>query len=541
MTSIRPTRCRRLPLEVRQVGFENVAYVLIGVAILGLGVVGGWVLRGKSAEKKVVESEKFAEKIVQEAKREAETEKKRLVLEAKDEWYKAKSQFEKDTQSARNQLQRDERKLNDRERDLNRRADLLERKEKELTALERDLKTRDKAVADKASELEGLIAEQNSRLEKIANMSLEEAKQLLMVNMENEAKHSAAKLIGEIRENALRSAEKEARKIITLAVQRMAADHVVESTVSVVNLPSDEMKGRIIGREGRNIRAFETVAGIDVIIDDTPEAVILSGFDPVRREIARRAMDKLVLDGRIHPTRIEEVVEKTRKEVEGEIREIGEQASIEVGVTGLHPELIKLLGRLRYRTSYGQNVLQHSKEVAFLSGMMGAELGVDEALVRRAGLLHDIGKAVDHEREGTHASIGKELLERYNEPASVVEAVAFHHETVDGPNTLISVLVQAADAISGARPGARRETLETYVKRLLKLEHIADSFPGVEKAYAIQAGREIRILVENKKVDDSRAAGLASEIARKVEKEMEYPGQIKVVVIRETRATDYAR
>lgn len=521
--------------------FQTIAYVLLGIAVLGLGMVGGWVLRGRSAEKKVVESEKLAEKIVHDAKREAETEKKRLVLEAKDEWYKAKGKFEKDTQSARTQLQRDDKKLNDRERDLNRRADLLERKENEFDKTERDLQARDRTVADRESELEDLIREQNARLEKIANMSMDEAKQLLMVNLENEAKHSAAKLIGEIRENALRTAEKEARKIITLAVQRMAADHVVESTVSVVNLPNDEMKGRIIGREGRNIRAFETVAGIDVIIDDTPEAVILSGFDPVRREIGRRAMEKLVLDGRIHPTRIEEVVEKTRKEVEEEIREIGERAAIEVGVTGLHPEAIRLLGRLRYRTSYGQNVLQHCKEVAFLSSIMAAELGIDEAMARRAGLLHDIGKAVDHEREGTHASIGKELLERYGEPETVIAAVALHHETVDGDNTLISVLVQASDAISGARPGARRETLETYVKRLLKLEHIADSFAGVEKAYAIQAGREIRILVENKKVDDTRASALASEIARKVEKEMEYPGQIKVVVIRETRATDYAR
>jgi ribonuclease Y len=523
------------------VSVETIAYVVLGLAGLGLGALGGWLLRGKSAEKKVVESEKLAEKIVLEAKREAETEKKRLILEAKDEWYKAKAKFEKDTQATSVQLQRDEKKLNDRERDLNRRADLLERKEKELRVLERDLEVHDKTVKEKGADLDRLIKEQNAKLERMANLSMDEAKQLLMVNMENEAKHSAAKLIGEIRENALRDAEKEARKIITLAVQRLAADHVVESTVSVVNLPTDEMKGRIIGREGRNIRAFETVAGIDVIIDDTPEAVILSGFDPVRREIARRAMEKLVLDGRIHPTRIEEVVEKTQKEVESEIREIGEQAAIDVGVTGLNPEVIRLLGRLRYRTSYGQNVLQHSKEVAFLASVMAAELGIDERLAKRAGLLHDLGKAVDHEREGTHASIGKELLERYNEHPTVVEAVAFHHETVDGPNTLISVLVQAADAISGARPGARRETLETYVKRLLKLEHIADSFPGVEKAYAIQAGREIRILVENKKVDDTRANALASEIARKVEKEMEYPGQIKVVVIRETRATDYAR
>ncbi len=522
-------------------GVETIAYVILGLAVLGIGIAGGWVLRGRTAEKKVVESEKLAEKIVQEAKREAETEKKHLILEAKDDWYKAKAKFEKDTHAARTQLQRDERKLNERERDINRRADLLERKERELNSLERDLQSREKEVTEKSSKLDSLITEQNSRLERIANLSMDEAKQLLMVNLENEAKHSAAKLIGEIRENALRDAEKEARKVVTLAIQRLAADHVVESTVSVVNLPNDEMKGRIIGREGRNIRAFETVAGIDVIIDDTPEAVILSGFDPVRREIGRRSMEKLVLDGRIHPTRIEEVVEKTQKEVEAEIRDIGEQTAIEVGVTGLHPEVIRLLGRLRYRTSYGQNVLQHSKEVAFLASMMASELGIDETLAKRAGLLHDLGKAVDHEREGTHAGIGKELLERYNEPETVVDAVAFHHESVDGPNTLISVLIQAADAISGARPGARRETLETYVKRLMKLEHIADSFPGVEKAYAIQAGREIRILVENRKVDDARANTLAFEIARKVEKEMEYPGQIKVVVIRETRATEYAK
>lgn len=518
-----------------------IAYILLGVAAVSLATVVGWVLRGKSSEKKVAENEKLAEKIVQEAKREAETEKKRLIIEAKDEWYKAKAKFEKDTQSARSQLQRDERKLNDRERDLNRRADLLERKEKEVRKSEQEVAGREKSVAQKETQLDRLVEEQNVRLEKIANMSAEEAKQLLMVNLENEARHSAAKLVGEIRENALRNADKQARKIITLAIQRMAAEHVVESTVSVVNLPNDEMKGRIIGREGRNIRAFETVTGIDVIIDDTPEAVILSGFDPVRREIGRRAMEKLVLDGRIHPTRIEEVAEKTRAEVEEEIRDIGEQASIDVGVSGLHPEVIKLLGRLRYRTSYGQNVLQHSKEVAFLTSMMAAELGLDEPRARRAGLLHDLGKAVDHEREGTHASIGKELLSRYGESPQVVEAVALHHETTDGDNTMLSVLVQAADAISGARPGARRETLETYVKRLVKLEEIADSFAGVDKAYAIQAGREIRILVENKRVDDSRAAVLASEIARKVEKEMEYPGQIKVVVIRETRATEYAK
>jgi len=515
-------------------------YVILGV-LVAIGVFfAGWYAYKKVSEGKVVSAEKLAEKIVREAQKEAETRKKSAVLEAKDEWYKAKATFEKETQGTRQQLQTLERRLGEREGSLNRRADLLERKERELRRLERDTLTKEKAIEERNRELSNLIKEQNARLEKIAGLTAEEAKGLLMSNLESEARHEAARLLNEIRENAMRDADKEVRKILTLAIQRCAAEHVVESTVSVVSLPSDEMKGRIIGREGRNIRAFETVTGVDVIIDDTPEAVILSGFDPIRREVARIALERLINDGRIHPGRIEEVVGKTQKEMEEQIREIGEQTCLEVGIHGLHPELVRLLGRLRYRTSYGQNVLEHSKEVAYLSGMMGSELCLDAAVAKRAGLLHDIGKAADHEAEGTHAQIGRDLVVKYGEAPIVVEAVAGHHDDPQ-PDTLMAVLVQAADAVSGARPGARRETLETYVRRLEKLERIADSLPGVSKAYAIQAGREIRIMVEHKEIDDAKASTLAAEIARKVEKELEYPGQIKIVVIRETRAVDYAK
>ncbi|MCX5799858.1 MAG: ribonuclease Y [Candidatus Eisenbacteria bacterium] len=515
-------------------------YVILGV-LVAIGVFfAGWYAYKKVSESKLVSAEKLAEKIVREAQKEAETRKKGAVLEAKDEWYKAKASFEKETQATRQQLQVLERRLGEREGSLNRRADLLERKERELRRLERDTLTKEKAIEERDKELAGLIREQNARLEKIAGLTAEEAKALLMSNLESEARHDAARLLNEIRENAVRDADKEVRKILTLAIQRCAAEHVVESTVSVVSLPNDEMKGRIIGREGRNIRAFETATGVDVIIDDTPEAVILSGFDPIRREIAKVALSKLINDGRIHPGRIEEVVTKTQKEMEEQIRETGEQTCLEVGIHGLHPELVRLLGRLRYRTSYGQNVLEHSKEVAFLAGMMASELGLDATIAKRAGLLHDIGKAADHEAEGTHAQIGRELVVKYGEAPIVIEAVAEHHNDPQ-PDTLMAVLVQAADAVSGARPGARRESLETYVKRLEKLERVADSFPGVGKAYAIQAGREIRIMVEHKEVDDAKAAVLASEIARKVERELEYPGQIKIVVIRETRAVEYAK
>jgi ribonuclease Y len=399
---------------------------------------------------------------------------------------------------------------------------------------------RESEVRERDQKLDALIREQTARLERVAGMSAEEARAQLIASIESEARADATRRVAEIRDQAQRSAEAESRRIVTLAIQRYAGDHVSESTVSVVHLPSDEMKGRIIGREGRNIRSFETITGVDVIIDDTPEAVILSCFDPVRREVARQALERLVADGRIHPARIEEVVEKTHREVEQRIRELGEQACLEVGVHGVHPELQVLLGRLNYRTSYGQNVLRHSIEVAHLAGIMAAELGFDLTLAKRGGLLHDVGKAIDHDQEGTHAALGMEVATKYGEPPPVLEAIGYHHDDYAG-GSLWSVLVSAADAISGARPGARRESLETYVKRLDKLEKIATAFPGVDKCYAIQAGREIRIMVEQKQVDDSRARNLAHEVARRIEKELDYPGQIRVTVIRETRAVDYAR
>jgi len=396
------------------------------------------------------------------------------------------------------------------------------------------------AISEKNHHLDEILHRQNEKLEKIAGMSTEEAKKLLISNLENEARTAAAKQIKEIKDEAERNASKISRKIITLAIERCAADHVVESTVSVVDLPNDEMKGRIIGREGRNIRAFENATGIDVIIDDTPEAVILSGFDPIRREVARLSLEKLVKDGRIHPGRIEELVEKTRKELNEEIMEIGESTILDLNIHGVHTEIVRLLGRLRYRTSYGQNVLQHSKEVAFVASLLASELGIDPVVAKRAGLLHDIGKAADHEMEGPHAEIGAEFARRYGENDIIINAIAAHHEDVEA-ESLIAHVISAADAISGARPGARRETLENYIRRLEKLEKIADAFDGVEKSYAIQAGREIRILVSHKRIDDAQAAQLAGDISRKIEDDMEYPGQIKVVVIRETRAVEYAR
>jgi ribonuclease Y len=514
--------------------------LLIATVAALVAFAAGWVLQKQAAEKQVTGAKRRAEGIVEEARREAEIVRKSASLEARDELFKAKQEFEKETQSARREIQNLERKTAERDAALNRRVELLESKEKDLRKLENDLAAQTKAQADRAQEIDRLIREQNQKLERIAGMSAEEARKVLMANLEGQARIDAAKLIAEIKEEAARTADREAQKIVLTAIQRSAADHALESTVSVVALPSDEMKGRIIGREGRNIRAFETVTGIDVIIDDTPEAVILSGFDPIKRETARRALEKLVQDGRIHPARIEEVVEKARKEMEDEVRTLGDEAAFELKLHGIHPELLKLMGRLRYRTSYGQNVLNHSKEVGYLCGMMAAEIGFDEMLARRCGFLHDVGKALSHETEGTHASIGKALAIKYNEPEAVVHAVGHHHDDLTADD-LYTVLVQSADAISGARPGARRETLETYVKRLEKLESVAESFPGVEKCYAIQAGREIRILIEPSQVDDAHAGLLASDIARKIEGELQYPGQIKVVVIRETRAVDFAR
>jgi len=514
--------------------------VLITLAAAAVAFLLGWVAHRRVGEGKVYNAEQLAAKIVREAEREAENQKKSALLEAKDEWFREKAKLDREVQGQKSEIQKAERALHDLESNLNRRAEVLDKKEREQKKLERDLEVKGESLGERDRELTRVLGEQNARLQRISGMTADEAKSQLIANMENEARSEAAKRLQEIREETTRNSEKEAREIVTLAIQRCAADHSAETTVSVVHLPNDEMKGRIIGREGRNIRAFETVTGIDVIIDDTPEAVILSGFDPVRREIAKRSLQKLVTDGRIHPARIEEIVAKVQKEVEDQIIELGEAAVLEVGVHSMHPEIVKLLGRLQYRTSYGQNILQHSKEVAWICGIMAAQLGFDVQLAKRAGLLHDLGKAVTHEVEGAHAQISMDFAKKYGEPDDVVRAVGYHHHDPTAEN-LYAVLVMAADAISGARPGARRESIENYVKRLEALEKIADSFPGVEKSYAIQAGREVRIMVEPKNVDDARAVQLAADVARRVERELQYPGQIKVVVIRETRAMEYAK
>jgi ribonuclease Y len=515
-------------------------YIPVAAILVILAFLVGLYISRKTGEKKIARAEDQAAKIIADAEKSAEVKKRESILEAKDYWLKEKTKFEKETSDKRNEIQRLESRLRDKEQALNRKVDVLNLKDKDIANREKILVTKEKTVFHKEKQLDTLIAEQNAQLEKIAGMTSEEAKKLLMENLEAEARRAAAQLIKEIKEQAERDAEKEAKNIIIQAIQRCAADFAMESCVSVVNIPNDEMKGRIIGREGRNIRSFETATGIDVIVDDTPEAIILSGYDPIRREIARIGMEKLIMDGRIHPARIEEVVTKAEKEMEVIIREIGEQACFDVGVHGLNPEVIKLLGKLNYRTSYGQNVLQHAKEVAFLCGIMAAELGLDPNIAKRAGLLHDIGKAIDRETEGTHTEIGVDFISKFNEHHAVVNAIASHHEDVP-IETPYAVLVQAADAVSGARPGARRETLEGYIKRLEKLEEMADSFGGVGKAYAIQAGREIRVIVESDRIDDVGCSQLASEIARKIESEIEYPGQIKVTVIRETRSVEYAR
>ncbi|KPK66474.1 ribonuclease [candidate division TA06 bacterium SM1_40] len=517
-------------------GYLLLVFLVGGVPMFLLGLY----VAKRIGESKLINAERLAEKIVSEAEKEAETQRKAAVLEAKDEVYKARSAWEKQAQVER-QTQIDlERKLSAREENLERKADLIAKKEKEITKRERDLSTRDRTLRAKDDRLTKLLEEENERLQRIACMTAEEAKKQLITNLEDQARHEGAQLIKSIRDKAKEEAEREARHIIAQAIQRCATDHVVESTVSVVSLPNEEMKGRIIGREGRNIRSFETATGVEVIIDDTPEAVALSGFDPVRREVARIALERLIADGRIHPARIEEIVDKTREEMNELIRQIGEETVLEVGVPGLHPDLVKLLGRLRYRTSYGQNVLQHSREVAYVAGMMAGELLLDVDVAKRAGLLHDLGKGLDHSVDGPHARIGAEVAARYGEAPIVLNAIAAHHEDVPYEST-IAVLVAAADAISGARPGARRESLEAYIKRLQNLEEIASSFTGVQKAYAIQAGREVRIIVEPEDVNDHQAVELASDVAKRLTAELEYPGQIKVLVIRETRAIDYAK
>ena len=514
----------------------------IGGIVLGAVVsfIAGYVVRARIGRRNLQSAERHAQSVLEQAGREAESVRRAAVLEGREEALRLKQQVERETQEARNNQLAAERTFQEKEAAFNRRVELIEKKDRDLKRAENDLREREGAVESRNTQLDRLLQEQTARLEKIAGMNAEEARQQLLVAIESEARAEAARRVAEIRENAQRTAEREARKVIGLAIQRYAGDHVSESSVSVVHLPSDDMKGRIIGREGRNIRSFEVITGVDVIIDDTPEAVILSGFDPVRREIARLALERLVADGRIHPARIEEVVAKVKIEVENKIREMGEMACLEVGVHGIHTELQNLLGRLHYRTSYGQNILSHSIEVAHLAGMMAAEIGMDQKTAKRGGLLHDIGKAIDHDREGTHPALGMEVAQRYGEPQPVLDAIGYHHDDFAG-GSLWPVLVSAADAISGARPGARRESLEIYIKRLEALERIANQFPGVEKSYAIQAGREVRIMVEHNKVDDARSQALASEIARRIEKELEYPGQIRVTVIRETRAVDYAK
>ena len=512
----------------------KVILTLVGL-LVGAGVMFPVAVnyRKRTAEKEIGSAEEEAKRIINESIKSAENKKREMMVEAKEEIHRSRTEYDKEVKDRRSELQKQERRIQQKEETLDRKTEQYERKDEELSRRLAKVATTQEEVSDiKRAQLE--------MLEKISGMSTDEAKEYLLKNVESEVRHETAMKIKEVQTQLKDEAEQKAREIIATAIQRCAADHAAEATISVVALPNDEMKGRIIGREGRNIRALETKTGVDLIIDDTPEAITLSCFDPVRREIARIALEKLISDGRIHPTRIEETVEKARREVEATIKAEGERAVIEAGVNGIHPELVKLLGRLRYRTSYGQNVLNHSLEVSYLAGVMASELGVNPTLARRAGLLHDLGKSVDHEMEGSHVQLGVELARKYKESPQVIHAIEAHHGDVE-PQTVIACLVQAADAISAARPGARRENVENYVKRLEKLEELTSSFPGVEKAYAIQAGREVRIMVKPEEVTEDNMIILAREIAKKIENELEYPGQIKVNLIRETKAVEYAK
>lgn len=514
-----------------------VAAIAVISILIGVGI--GYVSRKKVEESNIESGRKTAESIIADAKKDAENQRKEAELESKDIVFQGKMEFEKNTQERRKELQALEKRVQQKEENLDKKFESIDRKESELLKREKNIGVQEKKVKDTEAELERLVADQKNRLESLAGMSGEEAKRILIENMENEAKLEAGKHLKRIEEETRAEADKKSKEIIALAIQRYSGEYVAERTVSVVNLPNDEMKGRIIGREGRNIRAIEAATGIDIIIDDTPEAVILSGHNPVRREIAKISLERLITDGRIHPSRIEEIVSKVESEVTQAIMEAGERAIFDTGLHGIHKEIQKLIGRLKFRTSYAQNVFSHSMEVAFICGIMASELGLPTKIARRAGLLHDIGKAVDHEVEGPHAAIGAEIAKKYGEAPKIVAAIAQHHD--DGPESILGVLVQAADTLSAARPGARKEMLETYVKRLDDLEKIAKSFSGVEKSYALQAGREIRVIVENQAITDEAAVVLSKDIARKIEKELSYPGQIKVTVIRESRAIDYAK
>ena len=517
---------------------QIVVTLMIGAAI---AAVITWFIAhsaGRSYERtqyelKVGSAEEKSREIIDEALKTAETKKREALLEAKEESLKTKNELEKETKERRAELQRYEKRVLSKEENVEKKADAMEKKEA-------DLIRRENILGKRTAEVEAQYEQGIQELERISGLTSEQAKDYLLKSVEEDVKHDTAKLIKELENKAKEEADKKARNLVVTAIQRCAADHVAETTVSVVQLPNDEMKGRIIGREGRNIRTLETLTGVELIIDDTPEAVVLSGFDPIRREVARIALERLIVDGRIHPARIEEMVEKARREVENNMREEGEAACLEVGIHGIHPELVKLLGRMKFRTSYGQNALKHSIEVAQLSGLLASELGVDVRLAKRAGLLHDIGKSVDHDMEGTHVQLGADLCRKYKESAVVLNAVESHHGDVE-PTSLISCIVQAADTISAARPGARRETLETYTNRLKQLEDITNSFKGVDKSFAIQAGREVRIMVVPEQISDDDMVLLAREVSKRIESELEYPGQIKVNVIRESRVTDYAK
>ena len=507
--------------------------IIVGIICAIIGIIIGFFIRKNISESKIGSAELEAKRIIEDANQKAETRKKEILVEAKDEAHRLRNEVERENKERRNEILRAEKRLIKKEEMLDSKSLVVEKKDE---LLQKKLKE----IEITQEKLDAIHQKQIEELEKISGLSTEEAKSILINNIRKEAEQEAAVAVKEIERESKETAERKAREIITYAIQKCSADHVAETTVSVVDLPNDEMKGRIIGREGRNIRALEQLTGIDIIIDDTPEAVVISGFDPIRREVARLALEKLIADGRIHPARIEEMVDKAKKEVDQIIKDEGEQATLDTGIHGLHPELVKLLGRLKFRTSYGQNVLKHSIEVSYLAGIMAAELGADVKVAKRAGLLHDIGKAVDHEVEGPHVTIGEDLAKKYKESKAVVHAIAAHHGDTE-PQTIEAVLVQAADAISAARPGARRETLETYIKRLEKLEEISNSFEGVEKSFAIQAGREVRIMVKPEVTSDASIVLIAKDIVKKIEEEMEYPGQIKVNVIREIRATEYAK